>query len=190
VKIPITDTARRPCDALVRRLAGAGVKLNVTALMTLEQVSRIAPCLADGPSAFISLFAGRIADTGIDPVPIVAQAVRLLRKYPNIELIWASPRELLNIYHAESAGCHIITVTNDVLKKLPIIGRDLAEYSLDTVKMFYEDGRKAGYTLVKPTPVEIYTFYSRNSIRDSARLFAADDGAKVAQKMSKNSGAT
>jgi transaldolase len=147
VKIPITNTHRQYSDKLVRRLSKAGVRLNVTALMTVDQVDLIAPCLADGPSSYVSLFAGRIADTGIDPVPMVKEAVRILRKYPNVELIWASPRELLNIYHAESVGCHIITVTHDVLKKLALVGRDLAEYSLDTVKMFYEDGRKAGYTL-------------------------------------------
>jgi transaldolase len=147
VKIPITNTRQMLADQLVRRLSQAGVKLNVTALMTLKQVELIAPCLADGPSAFVSLFAGRVADTGIDPLPMMGEAVRILAKYPNIELIWASPRELLNIYHAESVGCHIITVTHDVLKKLSLVGRDLSEYSLDTVKMFYEDGRKAGYTL-------------------------------------------
>lgn len=146
VKIPITNTRREPSDRLVRRLSSMGVKLNVTALMTVEQVERIAPCLTEAPAACISLFAGRIADTGMDPVPLVTDAVRILRKYPNIELIWASPREILNIYHADDAGCHIITVTNDLLKKLPLIGYDLAEYSLDTVKMFYDDGRKAGYS--------------------------------------------
>jgi transaldolase len=147
VKIPITNTRQEFSDKLVSRLAGAGVKLNVTALMTLEQVERIAPCLAGGPSAYVSLFAGRIADTGIDPVPVIRDAVRILEKYPNIELIWASPRELLNIYHAESVGCHIITVSHDILKKLNLVGRDLTDYSLDTVKMFFEDGCKAGYTL-------------------------------------------
>jgi transaldolase len=147
VKIPVTNTRQQPSDDLVRRLSQKGVKLNVTALLTLAQVKRIAPCLADGPAACISVFAGRIADTGLDPIPLMAEAVRFLRAYPNVELIWASPRELLNIYHAESTGCHIITVTHDVLKKLSLIGRDLAEYSLDTVKMFYEDGRKAGYSL-------------------------------------------
>ena len=146
VKVPITNTRREPSDRLVRRLSSMGVKLNVTALMTVEQVERIAPCLADAPAACISLFAGRIADTGTDPVPLVMDAVRILRKYPNLELIWASPREILNIYHADNAGCHIITVTNDLLKKLPLIGYDLTEYSLDTVKLFYDDGRKAGYS--------------------------------------------
>jgi transaldolase len=147
VKIPVTNTSCSPSCDLVRRLAKAGVRLNVTALMTLEQVAIVAPCLAESPAAYISIFAGRIADTGIDPIPVVAEAVQIINKYPNIELIWASPRELLNIYHADSTGCHVITVTNDVLKKLSLIGRDLSEYSLDTVKMFYEDGRKAGYTL-------------------------------------------
>jgi len=147
VKIPVTNTHREPSDSLVRRLSKTGVKLNVTALMTLEQVRRIAPCLGDSPAACISLFAGRVADTGVDPIPLMSDAVRFLQGYPNIELIWASPRELLSIYHAECAGCHIITVTNDVLKKIPLIGRDLTEYSLDTVKMFYDDGRKAGYSL-------------------------------------------
>lgn len=147
VKIPVTNTRREPSDSLIRRLSGNGVKLNVTALMTLDQVHSIAPCLANGPEAYISLFAGRVADTGIDPIPLMSEAVQYLRNYPNIELIWASPRELLNIYHAEIAGCQVITVTNDVLKKLHLIGRDLTEYSLDTVKMFYEDGRKAGYVL-------------------------------------------
>jgi transaldolase len=147
VKVPVTNTRREASDDLVRRLSQKGVKLNVTALLTLEQVRRIAPCLKDGPPACISVFAGRIADTGRDPIPLMAEAAQFLRAYPNVELIWASPRELLNIYHAESVGCHIITVTNDVLKKLSLIGRDLSDYSLDTVKMFYEDGRKAGYTL-------------------------------------------
>jgi transaldolase len=147
VKIPITNTRKEFSGKLVQKLSKAGVKINVTALMTAEQVVHIAPCLADSPSAYVSLFAGRIADTGIDPVPIVRDSVKILQKYPQVELIWASPRELLNIYHAESVGCQIITVTYDVLKKLNLVGRNLIEYSLDTVKMFYEDGQKAGYAL-------------------------------------------
>ncbi len=146
VKIPITNTRREPSTVLVRRLAHAGVKLNVTALMTLEQVRTISECLSVGSSSFISVFAGRVADTGIDPVPHMAAAVELLRPYPNIELIWASPRELLNIFQADAIGCHIITVTNDILKKIPLIGKDLDNFSLDTVKMFYEDARAAGYS--------------------------------------------
>jgi transaldolase len=147
VKIPITNTHREPSNDLVRKLARAGVKLNVTALLALDQVKSIAPCMKDGPGGYISVFAGRIADTGLDPVPIMAEAVAFLRAYPNIELIWASPRELLNIFHADSVGCHVITVTNDILKKLNLIGKNLNDYSLETVRMFYDDGRKAGYTL-------------------------------------------
>jgi len=147
VKIPITNTRREPSNELVRRLARAGVKLNVTALLTLDQVRDIAPSLADGPSGYVSVFAGRIADTGRDPMPIMAEAVELLRPYPNLELLWASPRELLNIFQAEAVGCQIITVTHDVLKKLTLVGKDLREYSLETVKMFRDDAMKAGYTL-------------------------------------------
>ncbi len=147
VKIPISNTDGEPSNELVRRLAGAGVQQNITALLTLDQVRDITPCLAEGPSSYVSVFAGRIADTGRDPMPIMAAAVELLRPYSNVALIWASPRELLNIYHAEAVGCHIITVTHDVLKKLTIIGKDLREYSLETVKMFREDALKAGYSL-------------------------------------------
>jgi transaldolase len=121
--------------------------VNVTALLTLEQVRKASECLIDGPLAKISVFAGRIADTGHDPVPLMAAAVELLRPYPNLQLIWASPRELLNVFQADAIGCHIITATSDILRKLDLIGKDLNEYSLDTVKMFYEDARKAGYRL-------------------------------------------
>jgi len=147
VKIPVTNTRGEPAYGLIRRLSKAGVKLNVTALMTLEQVRDVSTALAGGPSSYVSVFAGRIADTGRDPVPLMAAAVELLRPYPKQELIWASPRELLNIFQADTIGCQIITVTNDVLKKLSLVGKDLAEYSLDTVKMFYNDAQQAGYTL-------------------------------------------
>lgn len=147
VKVPVTNTRAEPSDALLRRLARAGVKLNVTALMTLEQVRRVRDCLAGGPHCNVSVFAGRIADTGRDPVPIMAAAVELMRPHANLELIWASPRELLNIFQANLIGCHIITVTTDVLRKLELVGKDLQEYSLDTVKMFYQDAQKAGYHL-------------------------------------------
>jgi len=147
VKIPVTNTRADVSYDLIRRLSAAGIKLNVTALMTLEQVRGVAAALAGGPPACISVFAGRIADTGRDPVPLMAAAVKLLRSYPNEELIWASPRELLNIFQADAIGCHIITVTNDVLAKLSLVGKDLGDYSLDTVKMFYEDARRAGYSL-------------------------------------------
>jgi transaldolase len=147
VKIPVTNTRGEPSYDLVERLSNAGVKLNVTALLTLPQVRDVVTRVRGGAPSCISVFAGRVADTGRDPVPFMAAAVQLIAMAPRAELIWASPRELLNIFHAESVGCHIITVTHDVLKKIPLIGRDLAEYSLDTVKMFRADALKAGFTL-------------------------------------------
>jgi transaldolase len=147
VKIPVTNTGGKSSAALIHELAGSGVKLNITALMTLDQVRDVGAALAGGPPAFVSIFAGRVADTGRDPVPLMATAVELLRLYPNVELIWASPRELLNIFQADVIGCHIITVTNDILKKLDLVCKDLHEFSLDTVRMFREDAVKAGYTL-------------------------------------------
>ncbi len=147
VKIPVTNTQGESALPLVRTLAKAGVKQNVTALMTLAQVRDVAAALGSGPAACVSVFAGRIADTGRDPVPLMAAAVELLRMYPRLELIWASPRELLNIIHADQIGCHIITVTHDVLKKLSLVGKNLDEYSLDTVKMFRNDAVKAGFRL-------------------------------------------
>jgi transaldolase len=153
VKIPITDTRGRSSQALVKRLAEHGVQLNVTALMTLDQVDAIVPSLRGGPPSCISIFAGRIADAGCDPLPILCEALQRIRAYPQIELIWASPRELFNIVQAEEIGCHIITVTHDLLKKLPLIGRDLTEYSLDTVKMFVNDARAANFTLETPAVV-------------------------------------
>jgi transaldolase len=143
----VTNTRREPACALIRSLASAGVQLNVTALMTLSQVRETAAALAGGPPAFVSVFAGRIADTGRDPAPLMAAAVELLRPYPNQQLIWASPRELLNLFHADAVGCHVITMTNDLLKKLELVGKDLSEYSLDTVKMFHSDAVHAGYSL-------------------------------------------
>jgi transaldolase len=147
VKIPVTNTRGETACPLVRRLSQAGVKLNVTALMTLAQVEQVAEALAGGAPAYVSVFAGRVADTGVDPVPLMAAAVKALLAFPNIELIWASPRELLNIFHADSVGCHIITVTNDILKKLELVGKDLDEFSLDTVKMFRRDALAAGFHL-------------------------------------------
>jgi transaldolase len=147
VKIPVTNTRGQASDDLLRWLAGAGVKLNVTALMTLDQVRRVSQILGGGPACKVSMFAGRIADTGRDPVPVMAAAVELLRPYPNLELIWASPRELFNIFQADAVGCHIITATTDILSKLSLIGKDLGEFSLETVRMFYEDAQKAGYRL-------------------------------------------
>jgi transaldolase len=147
VKVPVTNTRGQPSDDLLERLSRAGVKMNVTALLTLKQVSRVAGILRGGPPCKISVFAGRIADTGRNPVPVMAAAVDVVRPYPNLELIWASPRELLNIFQADAVGCHIITATTDILKKLNLVGKDLDEYSLETVRMFYDDARKAGYRL-------------------------------------------
>lgn len=147
VKIPVTNTRGESAAALVKRLAGRGVKQNVTALMTLDQVREITDALAAGPSANISVFAGRIADTGVDPLPLMRSALEIMRPYPQLELIWASPRELLNIVQASEIGCHIITVTSDILNKLPLIGKDLGEYSLDTVKMFRNDALASGFGL-------------------------------------------
>jgi transaldolase len=147
VKIPVTTTRGEGSEQLVRRLADRGIKLNVTALLTLPQVETVGAALSDGPSAFVSVFAGRIADTGRDPMPLMRRAVEILQPHPQLELIWASPREILNIFQANAVGCHIITVTHEALKKLPLIGRNLAEYSLDTVKMFHRDACSAGFTL-------------------------------------------
>jgi len=147
VKIPVTNTKGISSAPLVRDLTKAGVKVNVTALMTLEQVQETSQAILNGTPAYISVFAGRIADSGRDPLPIMSTALTHLVQYPHIELIWASPRELLNVFQADQIGCHIITATNDILKKLSLIGKDLTEYSLDTVKMFYDDAQKAGYKI-------------------------------------------
>ena len=147
VKIPITNTKREFSGPLVRRLSGSGIVVNVTAMMSLDQVRQISEALDPGTPAIISVFAGRIADTGIDPVPVMAEAVDILRPLPKAELLWASPRELLNILHADRIGCHIITATPEVLGKLTLLGKDLDEYSLETVAQFYQDAKGAGYQI-------------------------------------------
>jgi transaldolase len=147
VKIPVTNTKREACYDLVKRLSAKKVKLNVTALMTLDQVRNVVASLDPNVPSYVSVFAGRVADTGKDPVPMMATAVDILKSAPASELIWASPRELLNIFQADEIGCHVITVTNDILKKLSLVGYDLDEYSLDTVKMFYRDAIEAGFKL-------------------------------------------
>ena len=147
VKIPVTNTRGEASYELARKLSRAGVKVNVTALMLLEQVRRVGEAIDGGAPCCVSVFAGRVADTGLDPVPMMATAVKLLRPYPNAELIWASPRELLNVFQADAIGCHIITVTNDVLKKLNLVGKDLKQYSLETVQMFHADAQVAGFDL-------------------------------------------
>jgi transaldolase len=147
VKIPVMNTQRKPSYALIKTLSAAGVKLNVTALLTLEQVRAVGDALRGGAPSVVSVFAGRIADTGVDPMPLMTEALQLLRDVPGAELLWASPREVLNIYQAATVGCHIITVTNDLIKKLSLQGKDLTEFSLETVKMFYDDARAAGFSL-------------------------------------------
>ena len=147
VKIPVTNTRREPMYDLVNRLSHAGVKVNVTAILTMEQVQMVTEALAGGAPSNISVFAGRVADTGRDPVPMMREAVSIMKQAPAAELIWASPRELLNVFQAESVGCHIITATNDILKKLSLVGKDLGDYSLETVQMFYNDAKSAGFNL-------------------------------------------
>jgi transaldolase len=147
VKIPITNTKKESCYSLVKELASQNVKVNVTAMMTLDQVSKVIEVLNPNVPSYISIFAGRIADTGRDPLPIMTSALDIMKSNPKSELIWASPRELLNIFQADEIGCHVITVTGDILKKLSLVGYDLDTYSLDTVKMFYNDAVVAGFKL-------------------------------------------
>ena len=147
VKIPVTNTRRESSMELVHRLAHSGVKVNVTAILTLDQVRDTTAALVGGAPSVVSVFAGRIADTGQDPVPLMAEAVKIVSPHSDIELLWASPRELLNIFQANDVGCHIITATDSVLGKLKTVGKDLDEYSLETVRMFYNDAAHSGYKL-------------------------------------------
>jgi transaldolase len=147
VKIPVTNTKRASACELIRRLSHDGINVNVTAILTLTQVREVVSALRGGAPSCVSVFAGRIADTGRDPLPIMTEAVEILRAEPKAELIWASPRELLNIFQADDIGCHIITVTQDILARLANVGKDLDVYSLETVKMFHQDAQKAGFEL-------------------------------------------
>jgi transaldolase len=147
VKVPVTNTKGEFAGPLMTRLSAAGIKLNVTAITTNEQVKRVAASLAKETPAIVSVFAGRIADTGRDPVPLMREAVTLLKDRPKAELLWASPRELLNIFQADEIGCHIITVTGDVIRKLALVGKDLDRYSLETVAMFHKDAVTAAFTI-------------------------------------------
>lgn len=147
VKVPVTNTRGESAAPLIRRLSGDGIVLNVTALLTLEQVRTVAQALAPAVPAIVSVFAGRVADTGVDPVPHMRECLRILAERPNAELLWASPREVLNVFQADAIGCHIITATNDILKKLPLAGKDLTEYSRETVEMFRRDAVAAGYVI-------------------------------------------
>ena len=154
-KIPITNTQGEFSGPLIKRLSAAGVQINVTALLTPNQVEQVANHLSNQTNSIVSVFAGRVADTGRDPIPLMARAVNLLRSNPKAELLWASPRELLNIFHANSVGCHIITVTSDVLNRLPGIGKDLDLFSLETVQMFRRDALEAGYVIDIEKPVAV-----------------------------------
>ena len=147
VKIPVTSTAGESMAPLARDLSEEGVKVNVTALFTPAQVELIATALADGAPSYVSVFAGRIADAGVDPVPIMARSMEILQTAPRAELIWASPREILNLVQANAVGCHIITITHDMLRKLDGLGKSLEQFSLETVRMFHEDALAAGFTL-------------------------------------------
>ena len=147
VKIPITNTKSEQTASVIEALSKEGVLVNVTAVFTIEQVRTITNVLHEETSAIISVFAGRIADTGIDPVPLMTEAATILSSKPKAELLWASPRELFNIFHAESSGTHIITVAHDLLEKLQLVGKDLDQYSLETVQMFYDDAMSADYSI-------------------------------------------
>src|ERR1700683_42156 len=147
VKIPVTSTTGESMAPLVRELSEGGVKVNVTALFTTAQVELITAAVTDGAPSYISVFAGRIADAGVDPVPIIARSVQIMAQAPRSELIWASPREILNLIQADQVGCHIITITHALLKKLDGLGKSLEQYSLETVRMFHDDALAAGFTL-------------------------------------------
>jgi transaldolase len=156
VKIPVTNTRRQPMYELVRRLSAEGIQVNATAVLALDQVDHLARALRGGAPSYISVFAGRVADTGRDPIPLMKSALELMAPEPKSQLVWASPRELLNIFQADEIGCHIITVTSDVLKKVSLIGKDLHDYSLETVRMFHDDAAHSGYTL-EPAPHIAYS---------------------------------
>jgi transaldolase len=147
IKIPITNTKNESSFDLVKTLSDAGIKTNVTAMMTVEQVESVLPALENSPGAYVSVFAGRIGDTGIDPLPTMKKVVEMLKAYPKVELIWASPREVLNVVQADEIGCQIITITDSMYKKLSTVGKDLDQFSLETVKMFYKDATEAGFKI-------------------------------------------
>lgn len=147
IKIPVSDTKGNSAAPLIHKLSSEGLALNVTAILTLEQVREVADSLRSSTRSIVSVFAGRIADTAVDPLPIMREALSILKAKPKAELLWASPRELLNVVQADAIGCHIITATDDVLKKLPLVGKNLEQYSLETVQMFYNDAKAAGYKI-------------------------------------------
>jgi transaldolase len=148
VKIPISNTKGQSSTPLIKKLSKEKFSLNVTAILTLDQVREVAAAADAGARTIVSVFAGRIADTGIDPVPMMRKSVELLKQLPKAELLWASPREVLNVVQAAECGCHIITATPDIIAKTPLLGKDLRQYSLETVKMFYDDAHAAGFKLI------------------------------------------
>ena len=147
IKIPITNTKGESTAPLVKKLSHDGLKLNVTAILTIDQVKSVAKVISPDTPSIISVFAGRIADTGVDPMPVMKESIKILKSNPKAELLWASTRELLNLIQAESCGCHIITIPNDILKKIPLVGKDLNQLSLETVQMFFTDAQSAGYKI-------------------------------------------
>jgi transaldolase len=147
IKIPVTNSKGQDTSSVVKCLSDLGIKVNVTAVMTISQVQRIVKALNPKSPAFISIFAGRIADTGVNPVFTMQEALKIMTLAPNAELIWASPRELLNVIQADEIGCHVITATSDILNKLDLIGKDLSTYSLETVEMFKHDALKSGFII-------------------------------------------
>jgi transaldolase len=151
VKVPVTNTRGESTEEIVRTLTTSGVQVNVTGILTLPQVETVTRALDGGAPSIVSVFAGRVADTGVDPIPHMTKALEITNTVPTAELLWASPRELLNIVQADGIGCDIITATSDVLAKLPLLGKDLAEYSLDTVTLFYRDAQESGFTLEEAT---------------------------------------
>ena len=148
IKIPVTNTKGESTANLVKKLSSEGFKLNITAILTVKQVEEVVDALTADVGAYVSVFAGRIADTGVDPMPAMKSAADICRGKTGVESIWASTRELLNIFQAEQCAVDIITVTNDILKKLPMVGRDLTKLSLETVQMFYDDAKNLGYKIV------------------------------------------
>jgi transaldolase len=147
VKIPITNTKKESSIPLIKKLSAEGISLNITAIMPISQVQEVAQVLNPEVNNIVSIFAGRIADTGRDPIPIMKEAAQILKPNPNADLLWASPREVLNIFHADQCGCRIITCTNDILKKLKTLGKDLNQFSLETVQMFYDDAQSSGFKI-------------------------------------------
>jgi transaldolase len=170
VKIPITNTKGVSTAPIIAALSHSGVKINVTAMMTISQVDKILHCVKEGAPTYFSIFAGRIADTGVDPIPVVREIIKKVREYPNVEVIWASPREVLNVFQADRIGCHIITVTNDILNKLDLFGKDLEKYSLETVHMFYQDAMKAGFSIQLARLIDPWSIFVNPGRRSEYRV--------------------